>query len=140
MEWARGGERCEGDLGFLLEFLQREIERRERSQTFARDQPTSGVKAGHPYGGSVHSSVTSQCPLCGHAEHSVAKCSEMLNTPVGQRQDKLKGIAACFRCVSTSKGHVFRRCRERCAQCKGKHHVLLCETSDKPKSQVKCGS
>ena len=132
MEWAREGERREGDLGFLLEFLQREIERRERSQTFARDQPTSGVKTEWrviPTAAALHSSVTSQCPLCGHAEHSVAKCSEMLNTPVGQRQDKLKGIAACFRCLSTNKGHVFRRCKERCAQCKGKHHVLLCETS-----------
>jgi hypothetical protein len=39
MEWAREGEGREGDLVWLLDFLRREIERRERSQTF--DQPAA---------------------------------------------------------------------------------------------------
>ena len=35
LEWAREGELHESDLGFLQDFLQRELDRRERSQTFA---------------------------------------------------------------------------------------------------------
>ncbi len=34
MEWAREGHGKEGDLNFLLDFLKREIERRERADTF----------------------------------------------------------------------------------------------------------
>ena len=45
LEWAREGELHESDLGYLLDFLQRELERRERSQTFAMECVTS--KAWH---------------------------------------------------------------------------------------------
>ena len=41
LEWAREGELHESDLGFLLRFLQRELERRERYQTFAVECVTS---------------------------------------------------------------------------------------------------
>ena len=37
MEWAREGEQHESDLTFLLDFLHREVGRRERSQTFSKD-------------------------------------------------------------------------------------------------------
>ncbi len=37
MGWAREGEQHESDLNWLLAFLQSEIERRERSQSFVKD-------------------------------------------------------------------------------------------------------
>ena len=41
LEWARDGEEHESDLLFLLDFLQREIERRERSRAFSGEGATA---------------------------------------------------------------------------------------------------
>ena len=41
LEWARDGEGHESDLLFLLDFLQREIERRERSRAFSGEGATA---------------------------------------------------------------------------------------------------
>ena len=41
LEWARDGELHESDLSFLLNFLQREIERRKRSRTFSGEGATA---------------------------------------------------------------------------------------------------
>ena len=40
LEWAREGEGRENNLGFLLDFLHKEIQRREQSQTFQADIKT----------------------------------------------------------------------------------------------------
>ena len=45
---------------------------------------------------------------------------------MGDRQDILKRVGACFRCLTTAKGHLYRNCHARCAKCQGKHHALLC--------------
>ena len=42
---------------------------------------------------------------------------------MGERQNTLKRVGACFRCLTTAKEHVYRNCD---AKCQGKHHALLC--------------
>ena len=72
LEWAREGELHESDLGYLLDFLQRELERRERSQTFAMEcvtskadvtvdtRPVSTVSA-------LHTSTNKHADVCGRS-------------------------------------------------------------------------
>ena len=89
MEWARDGESHESDLEYLLTFLDKEIKRRERSQTFkpsADDKHIHGLtpsaaalhvnkSAGSK--GTQHSQQSQQsgnkCNLC-NKRHSTEKC------------------------------------------------------------------
>ena len=50
----------------------------------------------------------------------------MTRAPVGERQNTLKRVGACFLCLSTAKGHVYRNCDAKCTKCQGRHHALLC--------------
>ena len=45
---------------------------------------------------------------------------------MGERQNTLKCVGACFRCLTTAKGHVYRNWEAKCTKCHGKHHALLC--------------
>ena len=136
LEWAREGELHESDLGFLLRFLQRELERRERSQTFAVEcvtshkadvtvdtRPVSTVSA-------LHTSTNKQadaCAVCGWTGHTLDRCYGITKIAVTKRRGVLRGVKACFRCMRCVKGHSFRDCRAVCSLCKGRHHQLLCE-------------
>ena len=42
------------------------------------------------------------------------------------RKTKHSEMGACFRCLSTAKGHIYRKCDAKCTQCQGRHHALLC--------------
>ena len=141
LEWAREGELHESDLGYLLDFLQRELERRERSQTFAMEcvtskadvtvdtRPVSTVSA-------LHTSTNKHadaCVICGRSGHTLDRCYGITKIAVTKRRGVLRGVKAWFRCLRCVKGHSFRDCRAVCSLCKGGHHQLLCEqvTSDK---------
>ena len=128
----------ESDLGYLLYFLQRELERRERSQTFAMEcvtskaditvdtRPMSTVSA-------LHTSTNKHayaCVVCGRSGHTLDRCYCITNIVVTKRRGVLRGVKACFRCLRCVKGHSFRDCRAVCNLCKGGHHQLLCDNVD----------
>ncbi|KAJ8018051.1 hypothetical protein HOLleu_44175 [Holothuria leucospilota] len=81
MEWAREGEGKESDLDFLLQFLKRELQRRERSDVFrgvssaSRDSPSSETRYKSPFTVSAlqAASKESHCGFCGKG-HSSGKC------------------------------------------------------------------
>ena len=127
LEWARDGERHESDLLFLLDFLQREIERRERSRAFSGEGATAhdsraffregattddGPSTCSPVAtaSALHASIETgrtTCDLCGRQGHTLEQCFKLTRAPVGESQNTLKRVGACFRCLSTAKGHVY---------------------------------
>ena len=70
--------------------------------------------------------VHKTCDLCGRQGHTLERCFKLTRAPVGERQNTLKRVGACFRCLSTAKGHVYRNCDAKCTKCQGRHHALLC--------------
>ena len=137
LEWAHESENQEGDLDWLLEFLQKEISRRERSQSVIKQESHSAVSGNEIKGGprqattaappSLSSVPESSCTLCSRRGHTVNKCYDLTKVPVSERNAVLKSHNLCFRCLSNSKGHNFRRCTVKCFSCKGNHHALLCD-------------
>ena len=146
LEWARDGEQHESDLLFLLNFLQREIERRERSRAFSGEGATAhdsrafsregattdeGPSTCSPVAtaSALHASIETgrtACELCGRQGHALERCFKLTRASVGERQNTLKRVGACFRCLTTAKGQVYRNCDATCTKCQGKHHALLC--------------
>ena len=136
LEWARESENREGDLEWLLEFLHNEISRRERSQSVIKQESHSAVSGNKIKGGPRQattaalpslSSVPESCTLCSRRGHTVNKCYDLTKVPVSERKAVLKSHNLCFRCLSNSKGHNFRRCTVKCFSSKGNHHALLCD-------------
>ena len=127
LEWAREGERHERDLSFLMDFLKKEIERRERSQTFTNTTTTTSIKDPTPTAAALQASSNHRaCELCNRKNHTMANCFTLTRAKTCDRKAKLRSVGACFKCLSTVKGHAFRKCSAKCAKCKGGHHALLC--------------
>ena len=137
LEWARRGEGKEGDLGWLLDFLEKEIKSRERSQIFkeaykpAPEEKSARVATAaalHTESQRPSSSATSthgECGICSKT-HMTASCWVLTRScSVGDRRAKITSAGLCFRCLK--RGHFARGCVEKCARCKGRHHILLCE-------------
>ena len=131
MEWAREGEGRESDLEFLLESLTKEIRRLERSESFKEQgiSPTSMEERGTPKKRSTASAlhITStpatklMCIFC-EKSHPSHKCRKVPG--LQERQDKIRELGLCFRCLGTS--HLARSCFKLCSDCNGYHHVSLC--------------
>ena len=131
MEWAREGEGRESDLEFLLESLTKEIRRLERSESFKEQgiSPTSMEERGTPKKRSTASAlhITSTpatkltCIFC-EKSHPSHKCRKVPG--LQERQDKIRELGLCFRCLGTS--HLARSCFKLCSDCNGYHHVSLC--------------
>ena len=121
LEWARDGERHESDLLFLLDFLQREIERRERSRAFSGEGATahdsrafsregattddgpstcSPVATASAFHASIETGRTT-CELCGRQGHTLERCFKLTRAPVRERSNTLRRV-----------GHVFVACRQ----------------------------
>ena len=145
LEWSREGKGHESDLTFLLEFLQSEIQRRERSHVFKESiaSPSSlvteekrNVKVATASALQASSMAktckTAQSFSCGICSkpHSTDRCFKLLHVPVGTRKEKLRSAGLCFRCLKS--GHIARGCSASCIHCQGRHHALLCNpmTSD----------
>ena len=133
MEWARDGETREADLDFLMRFLEKEIARRERSQTYtgATGQLDTRMPGPTATTSALHSATVSNkpfCGACGKTGHWLVDCFVLKKTPVGERKDKVKETGACFRCLKTLPGHFARNCSAKCSKCNGKHHKFLCTT------------
>ena len=149
MEWARSSAGKESDLGHLLEFLQSELQRRERSQTFATmtapDKERSSFKPSKRGGSATalvsHQStaVGPQCSLCGKKGHETVSCYGWKPLGFDQRLQKVKDLGLCFRCLKGNcqawKCTSQKFCPNRdCKQ--GKHHILLCKKKLTPPSQA----
>ena len=138
LEWSRGEVGHESDLEWLLTFLTKEIESRERAEVFkgvtASNTPTSKppIKA-YPerrkvYQGTASalkttSDVQSACGFCKKG-HPPEKCREVMHLTIKEKQDRIKEARLCFRCLQL--GHMARGCNARCSHCSGKHHALCC--------------
>ena len=128
LEWAREGEGHERDLDFLMDFLRKEIERRERSQTFTTNTSIELPATAAALQTSTQSHRT--CELCNRKNHAIASCYTLTRAKMCDRKAKLRNVGACFKCLSTVKGHSFRKCKAKCTKCKGGHHALLCSPKD----------
>ena len=131
MEWSREGEGKESDIEWLLSFLKKEIERRERSEAFKESNKhtdqSSEEKRGPKHASASALQASSQvgkaCGFC-HKNHKTDKCWGVLNLSIPERQEKMKEAGLCFRCLGT--GHIARGCAAKCSQCQGRHHKLCC--------------
>ena len=129
MEWARESGH-ESDLQYLLEFLKKEITRRERSKalitTEKQEQGAHGTATTLTSGTKNFSKKI--CVLCKRNNHTVDKCFNLtkLSSPQ-ERQEVLKKNKICFKCLSNEPRHQFKTCNVSCKNCKGNHHILLCD-------------
>ena len=85
MEWARDSEEHESDFDYLLEFLKREIQRRERSDTFKQMEkgankadPTFQERRATqiPTASALPTSGTSSCAFCGKTQKKLLQLFE----------------------------------------------------------------
>ena len=123
-----------------MSFLQKEIERRERSDAYkegSRSDESRRVIVGSerrkvsPATASALQSSSSivKCAFC-NKNHQSEKCLGVLKlTRSEKRKEKIRSANLCFRCLL--KGHVSKGCKLKCSKCKGNHNILLCQ-SDGP--------
>ncbi|XP_063590241.1 uncharacterized protein LOC134767126 [Penaeus indicus] len=132
LEWAREGSGRESDISWLLQFLQKEIERIERSETFkvvlgkAEGRFVESEKRRVPSASALYTSSevgSSYCAFCSK-EHKSEKCWDIQKLSLKEREEKNKAARLCFKCLS--KGHIASGCRIKCSKCNGNHNSLLC--------------
>lgn len=138
IQWARVGESHESDLEYLLEFLQKELECRERSQTFSKEpvqKEAHGISTSSTATALHTSSSKPVCGVCKRPGHPTQKCFRISKGPIQDRKAALFKARLCYKCLSSIDGHSCRQCTATCGLCHGGHHELLCEgTSAKKKS------
>ncbi|KAK4324412.1 hypothetical protein Pmani_004972 [Petrolisthes manimaculis] len=134
LEWSRESSGHEGDLEWLLKFLQTEIQRRERSETF-KDLYVEKINIRPDVERKTVSSASAlqtsaeegppQCAFC-QKRHKTEKCWQILKLNIHDREEKTKQAELCFKCLL--KGHVSRGCKGKvkCTLCNGHHNVLFC--------------
>ena len=132
LEWSRDGKGHESDLKFLLSFLEKEIQRRERSQMFQESLGPSFKSSVEERRPRVATASTLQatstvkpsktCCFCGK-NHPTEKCFK-LSGSIQAKKEKLKSAGLCFRCLLP--GHIARGCSVVCRKCNGRHHEIIC--------------
>ncbi len=133
LEWAREGQGHESDLEWLLKFLEKEIQRRERSQSFkdilqdtpqavGGDVPSNSSSLGSA--SALQISSRGQCGFCSK-RHPTSACRELSGLSVPDIKGKIYEAGLCFRCLG--QGHIARSCSQTCARCKGRHHIIVCQ-------------
>ena len=132
LEWAREGAGKDADLSYLLEFLAKEMDRRERSGALAgsdntpgpaqREQRQQRFKRRQPSAAALQA-VAESCGFCA-GPHPAGKCSSMDSLTVSDRHQRIKAAGLCFICLK--KGHMAKACSARCSVCQGRHHKLVC--------------
>ncbi|KAG1682986.1 hypothetical protein GQR58_010380 [Nymphon striatum] len=146
MEWARDGEGRESDLKYLLDFLNKEIQRRERSDTFKdvgvpkrstaatsgdalnlNTSSTAALQTSSSRGNRKFRSVNShrQCRFC-QRYHQTEQCRAVLELNIADRKRRIYDSKLCFRCLGM---HYARDCDAECSLCKGSHHSICCDTT-----------
>ena len=132
LKWSRDGKGHESDLKFLLSFLEKEIQWRERSQRFQESlgpsfkssveerRPRVATASVLQATSTVKPSKT--CCFCGK-NHLTEKCFK-LSGSIQVKKDKLKSAGLCFRCLLP--GHIAKGCSVVCRKCNGRHHEIIC--------------
>ena len=132
LEWSRDGKGHESDLKFLLSFLEKEIQRRERSQMFQESlgpsfkssveerRPRVATASALQATSTVKPSKT--CCFCGK-NHPTEKCFK-LSGSIQVKKEKLKSAGLCFWCLLP--GHIAKGCSVVCRKCNGRHHEIIC--------------
>ena len=142
LEWAREGVGKESDLPWLLDFLKKEIQRRERSDAFKDTSHSSSSGNGkstperrYHKPGSVATLTSSSeqthsgsvtCGFCAR-RHPTYKCWDVLKLSLAERKDRIRACGLCLRCLR--KGHFAKSCTCKCVQCHGAHHNIICSDS-----------
>lgn len=152
MEWAREGEGNESDLEFLLKFLDKEIQRRERSETFKgvgqvavkKSEVASEEKKRQNVPTAMALQAASESGLkqkttCGFCQkpHPTWKCWEVSKLPVRERVDCVKRAGLCFVCFA--KDHKAKYCNKKCFKCEGKHNAFICDKAGQDQALVQGG-
>ena len=131
MEWSRDCVKKEGDLEYLMKFLDKEISRRERCVAFGSLGPDKEVerkKLQKPQGsrGSATALLNAQgskCQICNN-KHETSKCKKYTDLNQEGRWELVKRMKLCFNCLNV--GHRSLRCRaRRCSVCSRCHHDTL---------------
>ncbi len=144
LEWARNGDGRESDLDWLIEFLRKEIERRERSDCF-RDisrntakvryqEPDEHVISPVPSASALQTTSQSmskdKCLFC-DKQHRSQNCWNVRKMSKKERYSRIRKGGACFRCLSTQ--HIAKQCSVTCSKCAGNHHDLICTAESEKK-------
>ena len=120
LEWSRESEGKEADLDHLMEFLEKEIHRRERSQSLVSfgDHSNAETKKAKelPFRKRVQGTAAAlqianngmACDFCNRRNHSNFKCYKFLALQVKDREDLVEKHKLCFKCLS--KGHLAKSC------------------------------
>ena len=136
LEWTKNGIGKEGDLSFLLSFLEEEVQRHEiadafssscsvvhteKKKTYHYSKPKPNMSTGVAL--TVKAKVDSEpCIFCERV-HKGERCKEVI--PVDRRWDIVRQKHRCFACLKDHRT-VDNKCTSRCSHCKGRHHILLC--------------
>ena len=120
-----------------MTFLTKEVEHRERSDSFKdvsttggtdnrsvresekRKQSPSSASALQPFS----EASPSGCDFCNKL-HASEKCFKVLQLSPLERLEKIRSAELCFVCLK--KGHISKGCKTKCVRCKGNYNVLLC--------------
>ena len=127
----------DGDINFLLDFLRKEIVRREKSlpTVHVTSECDSSMSASALFSNSQNHNTRKVCLLCDKSNHLIQNCYLLTKVNVHERKEVLKSRQCCFRCLTADKKHNFKKCRSKCKYCKGPHHFLLCEHENKRKQK-----
>ena len=135
MEWARGGEGRESDLAFLLDFLFREIKRRERSETFDKSHEMKNqrlndqTKKPAPSVATFHANSCNQnkrqCVFCRKTNHASKQCYSIKGLNGEEFRGKVRDSRLCYICLGK---HFASDCysKIKCKGCGGRHNSILC--------------
>jgi hypothetical protein len=137
MQWAREGKGREGDLDFLLTFMKKELETRERAETFKATESTSSAtsekRTRHnvPTASALLSpeACEGSCGYC-HKKHATMNCLKLWSMSIQDRQDAIYHAGLCFRCLSSS--HLRKQCTatNKCRNCGGRHYKMMCNKNN----------
>ncbi|KAJ8027606.1 hypothetical protein HOLleu_32800 [Holothuria leucospilota] len=117
-----------------MEFLQTEIQRRERSDTFRDTMVSSSESSPNSLENKFSSAMALQatsdstrnklsCNSCDR-KHPTSKCRDLTKLSINERKSKLRSHNLCYCCLG--KGHFTRGCTARCGKCRKRHHRLIC--------------
>ena len=135
MEWAREGEGRESDLAFLLDFLFREIKRRERSETFDKshemknqrlnDQTKKPALSVATFHANSCNQNKGQCSFCRKTNHASEQCYSIKGLNGEELRGKVRDSRLCYICLGK---HFARDCysKIKCKGCGGRHNSILC--------------